>query len=120
VREVVDVKRWQVEPPASTTADLVVAFDRPLDHALAQRAISITRDGSPVAGKISLEENETRFRFHPDGAWAPGRYAIRVDGVIDDLAGNRLGKLFDVDTSDPAQSSSATPHAEIAFDISAR
>jgi hypothetical protein len=84
------------------------------------RSTSVTRDGSLVAGKISLEENETRFRFHPDGAWAPSRYAIRVDGVIEDLAGNRLGKLFDVDTSDSTQSSSATPHAEIAFDVSAR
>jgi len=120
VREVVDVTRWRVEPPASTTGDLVIAFDRPLDHALAQRAISVTRGGSPVSGKISLEENETRFRFDPDGAWAPGRHAIRVDGVIEDLAGNRLGKLFDVDTSDPTQSSSATPRVEIAFDVSAR
>lgn len=117
LREAVDVKRWRVEPPASATSDLVIAFDRPLDHALAKRAISVTHDGSRVAGKISLEESETRFRFRPDGAWAPGRHAIRVDGVIEDLAGNRLGKLFDVDTSDPTQSPSAAPSAEIAFDV---
>ncbi len=120
LREAVDIKHWRVEPPASTTSDLVIAFDRPLDHALAQRAISVTHDGSPVAGKISLEESETRFRFRPDGAWAPGRHAIRVDGVIEDLAGNRLGKLFDVDTSDPTQSLNATPSAEIAFDVLTR
>ena len=120
LREVVDVKRWRIEPPASATSDLVVTFDRPLDHALAQRAISVTNDGLLIAGKISLEKNETRFRFHPDGAWAPGRYAIRIDGVIEDLAGNRLGKLFDVDTSDPTQSLNATPSAEIAFDVPAR
>jgi hypothetical protein len=120
LRETVDVKRWRVEPPASAAGDLVVAFDRPLDHALAQRAISVTRDGSQVAGKISLEENETRLRFTPDSPWTPGRHAIRVDGVIEDLAGNRLGKLFDVDTSDPGQARSATSFAELAFAIPAR
>ncbi|MDP3737362.1 MAG: Ig-like domain-containing protein [Hyphomonadaceae bacterium] len=120
LREVIDVKRWRVSPPSSPGADLVIDFDRPLDHALAHRAISITRGGSPVAGKISLEENETRFRFTPDTSWPPGRHTVRVDGVIEDLAGNRLGKLFDVDTSDPLQSDTAAPSAEIPFEAPAR
>ena len=120
LREPVDVKRWRVKSPASASGDLVIAFDRPLDHALAPRAISVMLGGSPVAGKNSLEENETRLRFTPRSPWTSGRYAIRVDGVIEDLAGNRLGKLFDVDTSDPSQARSATPFAEIAFEIPAR
>jgi hypothetical protein len=115
VREVIDVKRWRVTPPASSSGDLVIDFDRPLDHALARRAISILRDGSPVTGKITLEENEMRFRFTPDAPWSKGAHAIRVDGVIEDLAGNRLGKLFDVDTSDPLQSDTATSVEEIPF-----
>jgi hypothetical protein len=120
LREVVDVKRWRVSPPSSSGADLVIDFDRPLDHALARRAISVLRDGSPVEGKISLEKNETRFRFTPDTSWPPGRHAVRIDGVIEDLAGNRLGKLFDVDTSDPLQSDTAAPSAEIPFEAPAR
>jgi hypothetical protein len=120
VRSPVDVKRWRVESPASKGDDLIIAFDRPLDHAIAPRAISVKLGGSPVTGKIALEENETRLRFTPHSPWAPGRYAIRVDGVIEDLAGNRLGKLFDVDTSDPSQARSATPFAEIAFEIPVR
>jgi hypothetical protein len=113
----VDVKMWRVEPPRSSAHDLVLVFPRPLDHALAQRAIIVMRGGSPVAGKVTLEENETRFRFTPASPWSPGRYAVRVNGVIEDLAGNRLGKLFDVDTLDPGQSSTATPFAEIAFEV---
>lgn len=115
VRKPVEVKAWRVDSPKSERDDLVITFDRPLDHALAQRAISVTTGKSPVAGKISLEENETRFRFTPAASWTPGRYAINVRGIIEDLAGNRLGKLFDVDTSDPTQSVSATPSAEIYF-----
>jgi hypothetical protein len=120
VREPVDVKAWTVSSPSSTSGDLVISFPRPLDHALAQRAISVSRDGSDVAGKASLEEDETQFRFTPDSQWRPGRYEIVVDGVIEDLAGNRLGKVFDVDTSDPTQARSATPSATIPFEIPSR
>ena len=117
VREPVDVKAWRVEAPKSASDDLVIAFPRPLDHALAQRAISISREGAPVAGKAALEDNETRFRFTPDSPWQSGWHEIIVDGVIEDLAGNRLGKVFDVDTSDPKQSTSATPSATIPFGV---
>jgi hypothetical protein len=113
----VDEKQWRIDAPKSASDDLVIAFPRPLDHALAQRAISISRDGARVAGKVALEDNETRFRFTPESPWRSGRHEILVDGVIEDLAGNRLGKLFDVDTSDPTQSTSATPSATIAFEV---
>jgi hypothetical protein len=51
-------------------------------------------------GKVALDKNESEWRFRPDAPWTEGRYATHVDGVIEDLAGNRLGKLFDVDTKD--------------------
>jgi hypothetical protein len=120
VRLPVDVKAWRVEAPKSASGDLVIAFPRPLDHALAQRAISISHAGVQVAGKASLDENETRFRFTPDSPWRSGRHEIIIDGMIEDLAGNRLGRVFDVDTSDPTQSTSATPSATIAFEVAAR
>lgn len=120
VRLPVDAKQWRIDAPKSASDDLVITFPRPLDHALAQRAISISHESSRVAGKVTLEDNETRFRFTPDSPWRSGRHEIVVDGVIEDLAGNRLGKVFDVDTSDPTQSTSATPSATIAFEVRAR
>ncbi len=120
LRQVVDVKRWRVVSPKAAREDVVVAFDRPLDEALARRAITVSKDGSAIAGKVSLDGNETEWRFTPDAPWTEGRHVIRVDGVIEDLAGNRLGKLFDVDTKDPAEATEATPVAEIAFDIPGR
>ena len=120
VRDVVHVKRWKVDAPRDGASDLVVTFDRPMDHALAQRAISVTKDGSPVAGKIRVTDDETVWRFAPDATWAPGGYFIAVDGVIEDLAGNRPGKMFDVDTSDPLQSTDATAVTAIPFSVPAR
>jgi hypothetical protein len=120
LRETVDPKRWKIDPPKAQSDPLIITFDRPLDHALAQRAISVWKNGSPVAGEIALEEKETRLRFTPSATWQSGSYTIRVDGVIEDLAGNRLGKLFDVDTSDATQATSATPVMELTFTVPAR
>jgi hypothetical protein len=117
LRKPVDVKLWRVAPPKAPDDPLVVTFDRPLDHALARRAISIVKDGSPVAGEIALQKNETELHFTPSESWRAGAYTIRVDGVIEDLAGNRPGKLFDVDTSDRAQSTSAAPVSELTFTV---
>ena len=120
IRDVVHVKHWKVEAPSSPASDLVVTFDRPMDHALARRAISVTKDGSPVAGEIRVEDEETVWRFTPSEAWTPGGYFLAVDGVIEDLAGNRPGKMFDVDTSDLSLSTEATAVTAIPFAVAAR
>ena len=120
VRDAVHVKHWRVDPPATPAADLVVMFDRPMDHALARRAISVTRDGARVGGKINLAKNETEWRFTPDAAWAPGDYFLAIDGVVEDLAGNRPGKMFDVDTADLSQSTEAVAVTAVPFTLSAR
>jgi hypothetical protein len=117
VRDGVRPERWTVAAPQSADANLVVRFDRPLDHALAQRAISVTRDGGRLPGRVALEDDERVWRFTPDQAWAPGDYFIAVDGVLEDLAGNRPGKLFDVDTMDASQSTEATPVTAIPFKV---
>jgi len=117
VRDAVHVKRWKVDAPRANGSDLVITFDRPLDHALARRAISVTKDGSPVGGKIRVTDEETVWRFTPDGGWAPGDYFIAVDGVLEDLAGNRPGKMFDVDTSDPTQPTEAATVTAIPFTV---
>lgn len=120
VRDVVHVKRWKVEAPRAGDVDLVVTFDRPMDHALAQRAISVTKDGGTIAGKIRVTDKETVWRFTPDAPWRAGEYFIAVDGVIEDLAGNRPGKMFDVDTSDLSQSTEATAVTAVPFTVSGR
>lgn len=114
VRDVVHVKRWSLDAPRASDADLVVTFDRPMDHALAQRAISVTKDGARIADKRGSRMQRRSGVLHA-GAW-PGGYFIAVDGVIEDLAGNRPGKMFDVDTSDPAQSTEATAVTAIPFE----
>lgn len=94
-REPVDPAKWRITPPAAGTTDpLVLTFPRPLDYALLQHAISI----AGVAGTVAVAREETEWRFTPAAPWKPGDYQLTVDTSLEDVAGNRVGRPFDVDT----------------------
>jgi len=100
-RNKVDPEKWDVEaPPESTRVPLRLIFPRPLDHALLESAISIfDPEGKPVSGRRELCPGETEFRFTPTDSWKGGKYTIRIDTALEDLAGNNLRGPFDVDLS---------------------
>jgi hypothetical protein len=96
-RESPEPSQWRIRSPKSNTADpLEVSFDDPLDQALALRMIAL----KGVAGKKTLGTNERSWRFEPDDPWKSGRYELLVQSTIEDLAGNNIGKLFEVDLQD--------------------
>ena len=43
---------------------------------------------------------ETRFSFQPSRPWLPGTYTIEVSPLLEDVAGNRVNRAFDVDAGD--------------------
>jgi hypothetical protein len=93
---------WRLTPPqAGTRQPLVVAFPRPLDAALLQHALAV-KAGAPIEGVVAVSDQETRWAFTPAQPWQAGRYTLTVDAWLEDLAGNRVGRVFDVDTSRPA------------------
>ena len=98
-REPPDPALWTIQPPpARSNEPLVLKFPKPLDHALAQRMIRITnKSGEPLEGKTVLADNECSWRFTPARPWRPGPYQLVVQTTIEDLAGNNIGKPFDVD-----------------------
>jgi hypothetical protein len=100
-----DPKRWRVTAPrAGTAGDLVIRFPKPLDYALLQHEIEVTG----AAGKVSVERDETQWRFTPDRPWRAGTYAIVIRTTLEDLAGNHINRPFDVDTFDPITRTVAT------------
>jgi len=89
---------WKVSAPqAGSREPLTVSFPEPLDFGLLQRALNVTRGGKPVDGAISIESGETRWLFTPREAWAPGEYQLVAQAFLEDLAGNRIGRAFEVD-----------------------
>lgn len=96
----IDISQWTVEPPAAgARSPLVVHFPAPLDHALLHRMIAITRtNGSLIPGKVSVLDHEKTWRFEPTEAWRSGEYEIVVNRSLEDVAGNRVGQPFEVDS----------------------
>ncbi|VTS04476.1 hypothetical protein [Tuwongella immobilis] len=92
---------WRVFAPESSESPLELAFPESLDQALAERAIWVAdANGQRVEGSITLSRQETRWRFMPKSPWKAGKYEIRIDPELEDLAGNRPDRLFDADTSE--------------------
>jgi hypothetical protein len=97
VRRRVDPDEWRLAVPDSATRDpLVVTFDRPLDHALLGHCLAVGDDrGRPVAGSATVAAGETEWSFVPDAGWRAGGYELAVDGILEDLAGNSVLRVFD-------------------------
>lgn len=98
-----DPERWRIASPAHGTREpLEVQFDEPLDLALAQRMLTVQRGVVPVAGVPSVEDGARSWSFVPEDPWQRGDYELSIDARIEDLAGNRPGRLFDRPLTDDA------------------
>jgi len=98
----IDPAEWQVSPPSAGTRDPVeVVFRRSLDYALLRRALLVVTDpGEIVAGDAEIGVAETTWKFTPRTPWRPHEYHVVVRPVLEDPAGNRIGRPFEVDSSD--------------------
>lgn len=111
-REPADPRLWRITAPeAGTLEPLVVDFPKPMDYALLQRLIEVPG----VEGSISIERDETRWVFTPREAWKAGSYHLAAKNALEDIAGNRLNRPFDVDLQDSAESLSAAPETMLPF-----
>ena len=94
-----DEKKWTINTPKSGAKEqLVVMFNEPLDHVLAERTISvIDANGNEVKGKLKVSDHGDFVYFSPDSEWKRGDHALQIESRLEDLAGNNLDRLFDVD-----------------------
>ena len=118
-RDAPDHETWKLHPPAAgPAAPLVITFGEPMDHALAQRLIRVVDgDGKAVVGKSELDDGEKRWTFVPETIWRRGRYAAVVQTTIEDLAGNNIGKPFEVDLAEGARLVEARQTVKLQFDV---
>jgi hypothetical protein len=106
-----DVKAWTITPPPSATKEaLVVTFPESLDHGLLLRALGVAAtDGKFIEGDVKIEARETRWSFTPRSPWQSGQYQLVALAMLEDLAGNRIGRAFEVDNF---ERSDRTPEPE--------
>jgi hypothetical protein len=125
VFEPIEPAAWRVNPPvAATERPLTVSFPRPLDHAILQKALLVIDVKNRVIdGDVAVDDSATHWTFTPRSAWVAGDYWLRALPVLEDPAGNRIGRAFDFDPRHPSTNDEgeADAHAEasIAFRVSA-
>lgn len=114
-----DPARWTVRAPAAGTREpLVVAFDEPMDHALATRMIGvITATGTVLEGEVTLTDDDRRWSFAPAQPWTQGTHTLVIPTTIEDLAGNNIGKPFDVDLFERVDRTFTTTSAKLPFEV---
>jgi len=118
-REPPDPRHWKLHlPERASTKPLVISFPDSMDHALAQRMIRVvTAPGELVAGQTALEDQERRWSFTPAQPWKTGPHTVLVQTTIEDLAGNNIGKAFEVDLFDGVQRRLTNSTVRLPFEI---
>lgn len=94
-----DWRSWRLTSPRAGSRDpLVVSLDEPLDHALLTRLPRVLdASGRTVAGTAVSRDEERQWAFTPEHPWSSGAFELAVDPSLEDLAGNRLDRVFDRD-----------------------
>ena len=96
-----DTAQWRITPPkAGAQAPLVVTFPEPVDHGLLFRALGVRRGGEVVDGDVTVGVNETQWSFTPHEPWRAGAYDLLALSILEDRAGNQIGRAFEVDNFD--------------------
>ena len=97
IEQPLDHGRWRIEAPRASTRDaLVVTFPWALDHGLLQRALAVRRGGVDVPGEGAVMAGDTRWALTPRDPWTAGDYTLVVLTTLEDPAGNRIGRAFEV------------------------
>ena len=118
-RESPDPESWLLTAPqAGSVQPLSLEFPEPLDHGLLMRLLEVMNpQGNFVEGSIQVDRNETRWRFTPHEPWRAGDYSLSVDTTLEDLAGNRVNRPFEVDVFERVEERITTTTASLPFQV---
>jgi hypothetical protein len=97
------IDHWKLNPPLSGSMQpFSVYLNEPLDFILLQNAISLKDScGNRVKCKLQVENKESTLEFSPSLPWTAGLYRLEIESRLEDLAGNNLNRLFDLDLKSP-------------------
>ena len=104
-------RHWTVSAPqAGSRRPLILTFEAPLDWALLHTMLTVldARDEG-VRGTLKVTRHETQWRFVPDRPWSAGIHRVRIGWELEDLAGNNLLRLFEVNLEQPQAPAFAGP-----------
>jgi hypothetical protein len=104
-------------PPAGSRAAMVATFPKPLDRGLLMRALGVSHDGASLEGEVTIDQGETRWSFTPKEPWRAGGYQLVALDILEDVAGNQIGRAFEVDNFDTVDKSPNPQTIAIPFTV---
>jgi hypothetical protein len=115
----ITLAEWRIGAPKVGTRDaLVVTFPEPLDHGLLERALGVeSADGNAVTGDVAVARGEREWRFTPRTDWRGGAFRVVVLSILEDLAGNRVGRPFEVDNFERVDQTAAPERWTLPFTV---
>lgn len=95
----IELSDWKIQAPQAGTAGAVtVQFPKSVDHRSLENGLSIIDDkGNPVAGAAQIGKAEKSWTFMPTRPLSDRPYRLKVDGQLEDVAGNSPLRPFDLD-----------------------
>lgn len=101
-REAPQPETWELKVPAAGTLEpFQVGFGEPMDHALCLRLLEVVASGGrPIPGRAQMQEHDQAWVFTPLQPWKAGPHHLLIPTILEDLAGNNIGKPFEVDLFD--------------------
>jgi hypothetical protein len=113
-----DPSRWQIAAPAAGSRDgLRVAFPEPLDHGLLMRALGVRFGTNSVEGEIHVGRGEKEWTFIPSEPWRAGGYQLSALSILEDVAGNQIGRAFEVDEFEEVDRSPEPETITLSFSV---
>jgi hypothetical protein len=118
VRNPPDPKLWKLTTARTGTSDpLIVDFDRPMNYPLLQRMLQVSASRGRIEGTVSVDRQESQWRFTPKSPWTAGAHRLIVDTALEDLAGNKIGQPFDIDVFDRVTEHITTTTVDVPFTV---
>ena len=113
-----DPASWRIQPPpAGTRGGVAVTFPKALDHGLLMRALDVTLDGQPVKGDIAIERGEMKWTFRPAEPWRAASYQLLALDILEDPAGNQIGRAFEVENAQAVDKGPAAKTISLPFSV---
>lgn len=111
-----DPSTWEI---AADPRSITVTFDESLDQAMLPRSLSLqgpATETKPITAQCLPAPDGCSATLNPNAPLLAGTYTLRIDPLLEDLAGNNLEHPFEVDLSQPVNQT--RPILERRFEIS--
>ncbi|GAA0878345.1 hypothetical protein GCM10009119_13130 [Algoriphagus jejuensis] len=105
-------------PKAGTSESANLDFSEALDFSLLQEVFRIKdKENQKITGKWEIGFEEKGIQFTPEIPWKKGKYVVEIESRLEDLAGNNLNRLFEIDLLNHSKVAEASDFKKLEFEI---